>query len=70
MIEIIKRWYLFLNRHTVVVVWYLYLAVISLIAGALMDIQWLFYFACLAVWAIAITYLIGATNRRSGGGKQ
>jgi hypothetical protein len=68
MIEIIKRWYLFLNRHTVVVVWFLYLApAISLIAGVLMDIQWLVDFVCLAVLAIASTYMIGATNRWSGG---
>ena len=71
MIEIIKRLYLFLDRHTFVVVWFLYLApVISFIVGVLMDIQWFFYFVCLAVWAIAGTYLIGAPDRWSGGGKK
>ena len=68
MIEIIKRWYLFLSRHTVGVVWFLYLApVISIIAGVLMDIQWLVDFVCLAVLAIASTYMIGSEKRWNRG---
>ena len=68
MIEIIKRWYLFLNRHTVGVAWFLYLApAISIVAGALINIPWLVYFVCLADLAIDVTYMIGNAKRWNRG---
>lgn len=68
MIEKIKRWYLFLNRHTVGVIWFLYLApAISVVAGVLINIPWLVDFVCLAVLAIAGTYMIGNAKRWNRG---